>query len=100
GEPKAGPFAGDLFDHRLAHADRPAPGAARLRREFVGRVETDLAAETRFRGGEVEIIDWRMLHQRRIAHRVHAGRDRPHYVLPVAHRDVVIHDDDELRVHK
>src|SRR6266542_7131766 len=48
GQPKARPSAGDLLDHRLAHPDRPAPGAARLRRQFIGRIEADLAAEPGF----------------------------------------------------
>ena len=53
-----------------------------------------------FGRGEVEIVDRRVLDQRHVAHRVHAGRDRPHHVLPVARIDVVVHDDDEFRVHE
>ena len=50
--------------------------------------------------GEIEIVDRRVLDQRDVARRVHAGRDRPHHVLPVARVDVVVHHDDPLRVHE
>src|SRR5437660_69392 len=100
GEAIFGPFSRNLGDDLVGHADRPPPFAMRFGRQFVRRVEADLAAEPGFRRGEVEIIDRRVLHQRHVAHRVHAGRDRPHDILPVAHGDVVIHDDDEFCVHE
>src|SRR3954447_14043683 len=42
------PFARDLGNYVVRHADRAAPVAACLGRHLVGRVEADLAAETGF----------------------------------------------------
>src|SRR5437763_2729046 len=100
GEAIFGPFARHLGDDLFGHADRPPPFAMRFGRQFVRRVEADLAAEPGFRRGEIKIIDRRVLHQRHVAHRVHAGRDRPHDILPVAHGNVVINNDDKFCVHE
>ena len=87
------------FDRRVV-PDRPAPFALGLARPLVGRVESHLAAQSRYRRGEVEIVDRRLVDQHGVAHRVHPGRDRPDDFLPVADVDVVVGDDDELGVHE
>jgi hypothetical protein len=50
--------------------------------------------------GEVQVVDRRLVDQRGVAHRVHAGGDGPDHFLPVADVDVVVGDDDELGVHE
>lgn len=50
------------------------------------------------RGGEIEIIDRRIFDQHEVARRIHARRRRPGDVLPALRIDVVVDDDDHLRV--
>ena len=67
---------------------------------FVGRVDADLAAESRDRRREVEIVDRRVRHDQRVARRVDARGQRPDHFLPFADVHVVVGDDDHLRVHE
>src|SRR5690606_17719563 len=81
------PAARDALDDLVRHADLPPPFAPGLGRPFVGGVEADLAAETRLRAREIEIVDGRALDHGDVTGRIHARRDRPHDVLPVARVD-------------
>ncbi len=67
---------------------------------LVGRVDADLAAESRDRRREIQVVDRRARHDQRIARRIDARRQRPDHVLPVADVHVVVGDDDHLGVHE
>src|SRR3569832_668585 len=90
----------DALLHLVAHADGTAPFARSLAGPFVGCVEADLAAKTRDGRGEIEVVDGRVLHDQRVARRVHARGHGPDHVLPVAHVHVVVGHDHELGVHE
>ena len=57
GQLVAAPLGRDLRHDLLGHPQLVAPFALDLRRLLVGGVHSELAAEARFRGGEVEVGD-------------------------------------------
>ena len=73
-------------DTQLA-VSRDTVSWTRWRQPFLGR-------------GEVQVVDGCILNESDVARRVHAGGNGPHHVLPVAHVDVLVHDDDPLGVHE
>src|SRR6476659_680694 len=73
----------------VIHDDRPAPGARRLARPFVGGVDAELRTEAGNRAREIEVVDGSAFGDEEIARRVHPRADRPDDFLPVAHVDVL-----------
>src|SRR5690606_19855221 len=94
------PAAVDPLDDVIAHANRAPP----LPRDFAGalrgRVDAELRPEAGDRRREVEVVDRGRLDEHAVAGGIDPRRHGPHDVLPVARVDVVIDDDDELRVHE
>src|SRR6188508_1540804 len=66
---EARPLLRHRGDDLVGHADLGAPVALGLGRPFVGGVEADLRAEAGLWGGEIEIVDRRVLDQRDVARR-------------------------------
>ena len=67
---------------------------------LVRRVDAHLRAQARHRARKIEVVDGRSLGDEHIAAGIDARRERPDDLAPVAHVDVVVADDDELRVHE
>src|SRR4026207_1251772 len=90
----------DLPADLRVHDDRTTPPARRFAGPFIGGVDAELRTEPRYRAREAKVVDRSVLDQRGGARRTHPRGDRPDHLLPVAHVDVVVADDDELRVHE
>src|SRR5690554_7375677 len=67
---------------------------------FVGGVQAHLGAQPGHGGGEIQVVDRRVVDHDRVPHGVHTGGDGPDHVFPVTGVDIVVGDDHELGVHE
>src|SRR5690606_6292529 len=97
-QPECRPERVDPGDDLWRHLQAAPPFTVRLGADLRCRIETELAAEAGSGGGEIEIVDGRVVDHHDVPAGIEPCRDRPHDVLPFAHVDVGIDGDNEFRV--
>ena len=69
------------------------PTRAWFRPPFIGRVQPHFRTKPRHRRGEIEVVNRCVVHQRGVARRIHARRDRPDDFIPACVDSSSTHDD-------